>query len=578
VHGDGVNIAARIEPLAEPGGVCCSEDVARQIQNKIDLPVQRIGKADLKNIRMPIEIYRLVLPWEPTHSQRLTFSLAQKGGRRIAIGLAALLILGLATTAGLNLWQKPQQQQPPTSPAKHRIAVLPFANISADPQAEYFADGMTEELISHLSRISSLGVIGRTSVMTYKGKDKKLADIGRELNVGTILEGSVRKIGDKVRITAQLIDMPSEEHLWSQDYDRELRDVFAIQNDIAKRVTDALQVQLGAGEKQLLDRKGTENLDAYNAYLKGLYHMNKYTEEGFKTAIKHFGEAVEKDPGYAQAYAMTAFSYDNLGFFGFLPQKVAFSKGRAAITKALELDDTRPEAYAELGNIKVYDYDWSGAEQAFKRAVELGPNSAVAHYWYGISYLSPMERHNEAIAAIRRALELDPLSLQINGDLVCAFHHAGRYPEALAQSRKVLEMDPNHFVALWCQGQTYMAEKKYAEAIASFQKMEAATSGWSGAKAMLGWAYAAAGQKDKAKGLLAELGKKAKHEEVPPIFFVAVLGALDEKDEAFRWLERAYEERSGYLVYLKVDSWYDSVRADPRFSALLRRMRLDSLS
>lgn len=595
MHGDKVNIAARIQPLAEPEGICISEDIARQILSHPEIRLIKLGRPELKNIQVPMEVYRVVMPWEKVRSvisEQAKFKLKQKKVQQRVLVVKTLFIAAVLIFAGLYLWNKveekrenvkvgaglkpvPTMVQEAVSLPKNRIAILPFVNLSADAGNEYFSDGITEEMISRLSRISHLTVIARTSAMAYKGTNKKVEEIGRELRVGTVLEGSVRKVGDQLRITVQLIDVESQGHLWTQDYDRELKDVFGIQSDVAQNVVEALKAQLLAGEKEQIEKKGTESLEAYNLYLKGLYHANKYSEEGFKKGIKYFEEVIEKDPSYAQAYAMIAFSYDNLGFYGFLPQKVAYSKVKLAATKALELDNTNAEAYGELGNTKLFnDYDWSGAESAYKRAIELNPNSALAHYWYGINYLSPLERHEEAIAEIKRALELDPLSLLINGDLGWAFYHARRYDEAIEQSRKVLEMDPNLFTALWCLGETYVAKKMYGEAIAAIQKMVDITGGWSGAVASLGWAYAEAGQRDQAQKLLGDLKERAKQEEIPSIYFAVLYSGLDEKDQAFEHLQKVYEEGSGFLPYLKVNRFWDNLRSDPRFTELLKKVGL----
>ena len=301
---------------------------------------------------------------------------------------------------------------------KHRIAVLPFVNMSADVENEYFSDGITEELISKLSRLHDLTVIARTSIMQYKKTGKSIAEIGRELQAGTILEGSVRKAGDRLRITAQLVDVQSQGHLWSQDYDRTLEDVFAIQSDVAQNVAQALQIALKPAEQRQIEQAGTNDPEAYKDYLQGLYHYNTWSKEGLEKSIEYFKQAIARDPDFAKAYAAMAFSYDLLAEYGYLPPGEAFPKVKEAAHRALEIDATTAEAYTALALAANYhDYDWARADEGYRRALELNPNSAITHDWYGIAYLTAMGRHEEAIAHGKRAKELDPLTAYIRQDL-----------------------------------------------------------------------------------------------------------------------------------------------------------------
>ena len=415
VVGDGVNLAARIEPLAEPGGICLSEDVARQIQNKIELPLLRLGKADLKNIQLPVAIYRLVLPWQPKHlpgTERLAFSLRQRQVRRALIGAGGLLIIG--GVAGTWAWKRAHTR---TGPINNRIAVLPFVSMSTSADDEYFADGITEELISRLSRVKGLEVIARTSIASYKGTKKKIGEIGEELNVGTVLEGSVRKAGGKVRITAQLINATSDAHLWSEDYDRDLKDIFTVQSDIAQHVTNALAAKLtsvsatgGTEHVREAHGVGTKNLDAYNAYLQGRFYYNKGTVEDLHKAIKHLDDAIRYDSAYAVAYAALAETYEQLTAYEGGAAEL-FPKARSAALKALQLDDSLADAHTALGVAKAFvDYDLPAAGEAFRRALVINTNSAVTHNWYGW-YLMFLRRSEEGIAELRRAVELDPVSV-----------------------------------------------------------------------------------------------------------------------------------------------------------------------
>jgi TolB-like protein/class 3 adenylate cyclase len=508
VHGDKVNIAARIEPLAEPGGICITQQVYDQIHNQFEAPIMKLGRGELKNIREPMNIYKIVMPWEKKplpFTERLKFKLRQKKAQQVVATIKTLLILAIVILAGLYIWQVWNYGfrnanlgffslqlaiHGPQSSDKHRIAVLPFINMSGDAENEYFSDGMTEEMISQLSKISDLEVIARTSVMTYKGKDKRVEEIGRELRVGTVLESSVRKAADRLRITVQLINTQNQAHLWAQTYDRDLKDVFAIQSDVAQKVAEALKVRLMAGEKRQVEKKGTEDLEAYNLYLKGRYYWNKLTKEGFQKAIEYFEQAIEKDPTYAQAYTGLADSYTLLGFYAYFPPREVISKAKVAAEKALKLDDTLAEAHASLALIRVhYDWDWSGAESALKRALSLNPNDAKTLHTYAW-YLLFIGRLKEAIVVDKRVQELDPLSLQRSVGLGWILIYARQYDHAIEQCRKTLEMDPNFWEAHWCLGSTYSLKGMYEGAIAEEQKaIDLTGGGYLGVVASLGLIY-----------------------------------------------------------------------------------------
>jgi TolB-like protein/class 3 adenylate cyclase/Tfp pilus assembly protein PilF len=575
VHGDKVNIAARIQPLAEPEGICLSQQVYDQIQNQVEVPIVKLGRGELKNIQVPINIYKVVMPWEKRRLpwfERLRFKLRQKKGQQVIFSAKILLITVVLLLVGLYIWQSTEEKKK-VAFNKYRIAVLPFINMSGDAENEYFSDGMTEELISYLSQIRGLEVIARTSVMTYKGKEKKIDEIGRELKVGTVLEGSVRKAENQVRVTAQLINVEDQGHLWSQTYDRELKRVFAIQSDIAQKVAEALKVRLLAGEKQRIEKEGTENLEAHNLYLKGLYFVNRSPKEDLEKSKEYFEQAIEKDPTYAQAYARLAFSYAYLGFL-YLSPKETFPKAKVAAMKAVEIDDTLAEAHTSLALIKAwYDWDWSGAEREYKRALSLNPSSALAHWRYGMDYLSSMGRYEEATAELKRAQELDPLNLALTEALGWGFYFARQYDQQIEQFRILAEMDPDYPQSHWGLGTAYLCKGRHEQAIIEFQKLKDHMPLW--ALTSLGGVYAASGKRDEAQKLLGELKEKALQEKVNPVFFAWIYIALGEKDSAFEWLQKAYEERSSVLIFLKVDPVYDNLHSDPRFKELLKKMNLE---
>ncbi len=584
VHGDGVNIAARIEPLADPGGICVSEDVARQIQNKIELPLRRLGKADLKNIRTPVQIYRLVLPWERKHlpgSERLAFSVRQRQMRRTLIGAGGLLVAG--GLAGTWVWRRAQTSAGLTN---NRIAVLPFVSMSASADDEYFVDGMTEELISRLSRVQGLEVIARTSIASYKGTKKKIGEIAGELNVGTVLEGSVRTADGKVRITAQLINATTDVHLWSEDYDRELKDIFAVQTDIAQHVATALAARLAlvsgvtsspGAHAQESKGAGTKDLDAYNAYLKGRFFYNKGTVEGLHKAIEYFDDATRHDPSYALAYASIADTYEQLlGYEGASAEK--YSKARSAALKALELDQSLAEAHTALGVVKTfYDWDWAGADAAFRRALALNPNSAPTHNWYGW-YLLYLRRWDEAIAELGRAIELDPVSIIMKADLGLGLNHAGRWDQAAEQLRRTLELDPGQVWMLVGLGWAYVGQGMYKEALMTFQRQLASPGQEVLALAGITSSYAFSG--DTAQALKALDRLKAISQNAPGNAYSVVVAywALSSRDvryrdDAYRWLDKAYEQH-GYELVTTSARWWDGWYEDPRWIKFRKKLGL----
>ncbi len=456
----------------------------------------------------------------------------------------------------------------------NRIAVLPLTNISADPKDDYFSDGMTEELISTVSKIAGLRVIARTSVMRYRGGSKPIVEIGQELGVGTVLEGSVRKSGDKVRITVQLVNAQTEEHLWSQAYDRDLQDVFAVQSEIAQRIARALKVRVLRHEKLGLDKKQTDKPEAYSQYLKGRYFLNTRTEEGLKKAIRCFEQALGKDVGYARAYSGLADAHAVMALLEFVPPKDAFPRAREAAQKALEIDDKLAEAHTSLGVVLFqYDWDWPGAEKEFKRAVEFNPNYAPAHQFYA-DYLKAMGRFDEALAEMSRGQALDPLSLAINTGVGHVLYLSRQYDRAIEQYANTVKLDSTFVQARLWFGRPYLQKKMYKEAIAEIEQAVKLSGGSTISLAMLGQAYAAAGKRKEMDEVLGKLMERSKRQYVPSYWIAMVYVGLGDREQAFAWLERAYHERSSWLVWSKVEPRFDALRSDSRFSSLLSRMKL----
>ena len=457
------------------------------------------------------------------------------------------------------------------------IAVLPLENLSHDPEQEYFADGMTEALTTELAQISALKVISRTSVMQYKGTKKSLPQIAQELSVDAVVEGAVQRSGDKVEITVQLIQAPTDRHLLAKSYERGLRDVLALQREIAHAIADEIKAKLTPPEKARLASARSINSEAYDAYLRGRYFQYKRTGEGLKRSVEYFEQSVAKDPASALAYSGLADSYSLLGNHGFLSPQQASPKAESAAVKALAMDDTLAEAHTALAFVKTnYDWDFSTAETEFKRAIELNPGYPRAHSWYA-AYLGGQGRFDEALGEIKRALELDPLSLYENTNFGWYLHKVRRYDQAISQFQMTLEMDPSRLQAHLWLGQVYESKEMYGEAIAEFQKAIGVDGGSPPSLAALAHAYAVSGKRGQALRLLSRLKELelSKQEYVSAYDLAVIYTGLGEKDQAFKSLERAYEQRDGWMaLWLKTDPRLDPLRADQRFASLLRRIGL----
>jgi len=427
---------------------------------------------------------------------------------------------------------------------------------------------MTDALIIDLSKISSLRIISRTSAMHYKGSNKTLPEIAKELNVDGIVEGSVTRSANRVRITAQLIQAHTDQHLWAETYERDLRDILVLQSDVARAIASEIKIKVTPQEQIQLRRTRQVDPEAYQLCLKGRYYWNRRTEEGFHRAIEYFSEALEKDPNYALAYAGLADCYNLLGVFGYVPPRDAYPRGKAAATKALELDEELAEAHASLARNKIaFGWDWSGARREFERALELNPNYATAHYWYSYYYFA-MGRLDAAAREMKRAVELDPLSLNINAEMGRALLYQRQYDEAIGQERKTLEMDPNFGVAHGILGEAYLQEARYGDAVTEAQKL----ASWSGF--VLARAYLKSGNMGKAQKITEDLRELSKTRHVSAYEMALAYIGLDDKQRAFDWLQKAYEDGSLRPDFMRVDPAYDNLRSDPRFQDLLRRVGL----
>ncbi len=482
---------------------------------------------------------------------------------------------GIPTTKKVLPKKKPEEEKMAELKRKRSIAVLPFADLSPKKDQEYFCDGMTDAIIGKLSQLEKLKVISRTSVMRYKKDDKDIKEIGEELDVATILEGTIQKEEDRIRIRAQLINVEDGFHLWAEIYDRKLESVFDMQDEISQAIVSKMEIKLVGEEKALLVKRYTENVEVYGLYLKGRHFWNKRTEAGLKKSVEYFEQAIEADPNYALAYAGLADAYNMLGGYIILSPKEAFSKAKAAATKALEIDETLAEAHASLALImQVNDYDWSGSEREFKRAIELNPNYAIAHQWYGC-LLRDLGRFDEGLVEMQRAKELDPLSLPINTDLGLFFYQEGKYNQAIEQCQRAIEIDANFHWAHANLGSAYLQKSWFKEAIAEFKKAKSLSAGSSEYIAWLSLAYSMESNRKEALKILEKLIKPSKECIVPMFQIALVYTSLNDKDKAFEWLEKAYEERSFDLTSIKTEPVLDSLRPDPRFNALLKKMGLN---
>jgi eukaryotic-like serine/threonine-protein kinase len=459
-------------------------------------------------------------------------------------------------------------------PQIQSIAVLPLANLSGDPEQEYFADGMTDELITNLSKISALRVISRTSVMAYKNAKKPLPQIARELNVDAVLEGSVLRSGDRVRITAQLLHAPTDRHLWAQSYERDLRDILALQSEVAQAVAREIKIVVSPQEQTRLASARPVNPAAQEAYLKGRFFFNKFTKEDLLKAIEYAQQAVEIDPDYAPAYGLLASSYweSSVTGLGDLPNREAAQKTRAAAMKALEIDETLAEAHVGLGSVlDRNDWDWAGAEREFKRAIELNPSFGRAHAMYAW-YSAMVGRADESIQEAKRAVELDPFSGHTIFTLTTMYSYARQYDQSLEHARRWLEMFPNSPAAYNWLGRNFEAKGMYDEAIAAWQKAMTLSGDKPEDVAALGHAYKVGGIRGVWRWRLERAKERSAREEVSPVDFAHFYALLGEKDKAFEWLEKGYQQRDHGMTFIKGYPAYDNLRSDPRFQDLLRRM------
>jgi adenylate cyclase len=529
VLGDTVNTAARVESIAEPGGICVTRQVVDQVRGKVGVQLVSLGPRKLKNISAPVEIYRV---------------LRSKPGR-------------------------PEEKE---ALDPRRIAVLPLTNMSPDPGDRYFADGMTEELISTISRIRELSVISRTSVMRYRDTTLPIGQISQELGTGSILEGSIRKAGKRLRITAQLIHSQSDLHVWSETYDRELSDVFVIQSDIAEKVAEALKVHLLSREKKVIEKKATSNTEAYELYLKGRYHWNERTKAEVTKAVRYFERAVKADPNFALAYTGLADAYFIMSDYVWMKPRVAGRLAERYASKAIALDDGLAEAHASLASSFMNNsWDFVSAEREYKKAIELKPNYPAAYNWYGI-LLTFVGRYGDALAMVKRARDLDPHSRVLNQAIGVTLYYLRRFDESAKKLSDVIESNPD-FAAPHFWNSLVLAEMgRLGEAMKEGRKA-VELDGTAGLKVSLAWLHALKGERGSATRIMRELGSNEK-EIVQPSWVGMVKFELGKKDDAFRLFRRALETHDTDLLYLRGSPTFERCQSDPRWAEIEGKMRL----
>jgi TolB-like protein/Flp pilus assembly protein TadD len=543
IVGDGVNIAARIEPLADSGGIAVTQQVYDQVYNKIPQTLVRIGEVELKNIKRPVEVYRIVIAPKSTApvTGKRKFSSSAEQSNRV-----------------------PQKS----------IAVLPFVNMSSDRENEFLSDGISEDLLSALSRIEGLHVVARTSCFAFKGRSQDIREIGEALGVETVLEGTVRKADNKLRITAQLINVVDGFRLWSQSFDREMQDVFAIQDDVTRAIMAALKLRLASLDDQPLVKLPTTSTEAYELYLKGRFFWNQRGTD-LKKAQLYFELALIEDPDYVPAMSGLADTYSLLNWYGYLPPREAIPKATAVAKRALQLDPQLAEAHTSLGFSQLCkSRDLADAEREFRRAIALNARTVPARYWLGWVY-SCAGNHDAAIEHCRRAVELEPFSLIARTFFGWMYYNAGKFDEAERQLSKVIELDQRFVFGIWFLGRVYVAAGKREQALTALVKAEELSRGAAWTRCVLGHAWAVFGESAKAQKTLAELQDPSKYPYVRAIGVAFTFLGLGDRQQARIWLEKACSDRDVWAVMMKVDPIYADMRTDPWFVALLRRVGLE---
>jgi TolB-like protein/Tfp pilus assembly protein PilF/class 3 adenylate cyclase len=580
--GAGINIARRVMDYGDAGHILLSKHVAEDLEDYARWRpyLHELGECETKHgaVISVVNLYddevgnpQLPEKLKEAQQERAAKAAASRPAptvrrKHVLTAAAAFLI----AASGLVVWFYSRQANVTTLPPEKSIAVLPFENLSEEKGNAYLTEGIQEEILTRLAKIADLKVISRTSTQQFQSKPANLSEIAKQLGVANILEGSVQRSADQVRVNVQLINAATHAHLWADTFDRKLTDIFAVESDIAKTIAETLQAKLTGAEKTAVAKRPTANTEAYKLYLKGRFFWNKRTGADLRTAIDYFNQALGKDPSYALAYAGLADSYALLHFYGAASSANSFPQAKAAAKRAVELEDTLGEAHTALAKV-LYDYDWdfAASDKEFQRAIELNPNYATAHHWHS-ELLATMERFDEAIAESKRAQELDPLSLIINTDLGEVYLGARQYDKAIEQLRKTIEMDPRFYYAHRRLGEVLQLKGQLDDAIAEYRKAVELNDDPS-VLALLGQAYARAGQREEAQRILVRLNEEARLRYVSAYSFALMYLGLGDKERAVDELERAYRERAD-IDFINIDPMLDDLRSNPRFEALVQKI------
>ncbi len=571
--GDGVNVASRIQSLGHENSILISAEIHDKIKNNPSILTKSLGHFDFKHVYKPMEVFALANDglFVPDR-KKLTGKLAtnQKKRRNFYIALLFVVILGVAYFNIQFLRSKGN-----TIPIKS-IAVLPFTDMSQNKDQEFFSDGLTEDIITQLAKIKAFKVTSRTSVMQYKNNSKSLKEIGSELGVSNILEGSVQSSGDKVRVTAQLINAATDEHLWAESYTRSMNDIFSIQTDIATKIADALQASLSPMEKQHLEKKYTDNSEAYQLYLQGRYYWNKRLEEPVRKSIEYFRQAIAKDSAYALAYAGLGDAYLMLGVYSVLRPDDCFPLAKSYAEKALQIDPSLAEAWSTLIDINIHYY-WNAdaAEKYFRKAVEVNPQYSNAYHWYS-EVLIMRKQFEESTKQLQVALEIEPYSTIINTQLGINYTYEGKFTLAVDQLKKTLEFDSTFSIPHFRIGLAFTGLKQWDEALHHLHLASELAPGNTRFLSTLGYVEGLAGKKDEAKRIYDELLQEAQEKYVPGYDLAVISLGVDEKKAALKYLEEAYTAHEPWMPFIGFNLLFDSLTSDPQFQELVRKIENSS--
>ena len=578
IYGDGINIAARIEQLAQTGGIAISQQVYDQVRNKVPARFLRLGAADLKNIRDAVAVYKVVLPWTEGRNpwmERLKFALRRT---RVRAALATFLLVFVAIFA----WERGWFRDAPVAPGQatagmgvKSIAILPFQRLDArTAEDEYLGVGLADALITNLGNVQQIVVRPTSAVLRYNQAGQEALVAGREQGVDALLEGTIQKSGQRLRLAVRLLRVRDGASLWAGHFDEDFADVFRMQDSIAEQVTRALLLKLTSEERGRMNRRYTDNVQAYQLYLQGRFYWNKFNEEGFRKALAYFEDALKLDPGYALAYVGISESYSAMVAIGAAAHRDVLAKAKAAVEKAVALDDGLAEAHQAMGGSKMLlDWDWDGAERELKRSIELNPNLAESHSLTGY-LLQVRGRPEEAVVVTRKAVELDPLSPLLRSDLGSAFYYARQYDAARVEFEKALEFDPKFLTQFFVPAQALERKGEHAAAIRRCEEALKLAGRDPSILAALGFAHASAGHREEAARIARELEALWTRRHFPATELALLYAGMGNRGKAFEWMDKAWREHDVQLLWFRLEPQLDGLRDDPRYGDLMRRMGL----